>query len=358
MLQNWLKPINITDFQDIIDKYPELLLNHITVFDDSLPDLKNIDIALVGLDINTTNTVRKYLYKFNNIFNISVVDLGDVLKKKPSFYIPVITELIQSGIIPIIIGDDAPFLQAQFQAYKPLKQVINIVSIERDLSPDWKEILETKKSHLLHASILGHQSHVANKEILTTLETKDADLVRLGRIRQGIDEVEPIIRYADMISLNLNVMKQAEVPAQANPSPSGLHIEEACMLLRYAGLSDKTSSLGIQGFRLDKDIDGQTAQAIAQLIWYFMEGVANRKRDFPVSLDNMTEYIVDYKHYGYQLTFWRSNKSGRWWMQIPAKSEKEKTSRHRLIPCSYQDYQLASDGKVPDRLIKAFNRFG
>ena len=85
MLQNWLKPINITDFQDIIDKYPELLLNHITVFDDSLPDLKNIDIALVGLDINTTNTVRKYLYKFNNIFNISVVDLGDVLKKKAFF---------------------------------------------------------------------------------------------------------------------------------------------------------------------------------------------------------------------------------------------------------------------------------
>jgi hypothetical protein len=36
---------------------------------------------------------------------------------------------------------------------------------------------------------------------------------------------------------------------------------------------------------------------------------------------------------------------------------KKKHHRHRLIPCSYNDYLLASKGELPDRISAAFGRF-
>jgi len=88
-------------------------------------------------------------------------------------------------------------------------------------------------------------------------------------------------------------------------------------------LSDKLTSVGFYGFYPEKDNNGQTAQVIAQLIWYFIDGYYNRKNE----LKNQEE----------QITFWKSKKSGRWWMQIPVKS-KSKKQKHKLVPCSYQDY--------------------
>jgi hypothetical protein len=44
-------------------------------------------------------------------------------------------------------------------------------------------------------------------------------------------------------------------------------------------------------------------------------------------------------------------------MQIPVKTDKNKR-RHRLIPCSYADYQKACEEEMPERLLKAHRRFG
>jgi formiminoglutamase len=68
------------------------------------------------------------------------------------------------------------------------------------------------------------------------------------------------------------------------------------------------------------------------------------------------EYIVPLKQLDYQLTFWKSKRSGRWWLQVPVKTKKQH-QRHRLIPCSYEDYQLAGQDQLPDRLLEAFRRF-
>jgi formiminoglutamase len=359
MLQNWLNPIAINEIlgADTTTR-PTAILHQIQCYDTEFPTLDKARIALIGLEATSANSIRKALYQFNTLANVGIVDLGNLKKENPAFYISLLTELLQSGIIPVVIGNASASMIPLFQAFKPLKHNINIVSIERNVSDDWEQILDTKRNHLLHIGLIGYQSHIANLDTLSLLDQRNADLARLGRIRNSMDEMEPIIRYADMISVDINALKYSEAPAQQAPSPSGLTVEEACMLVRYAGMSDKSSALNIQGYWVEKDIENQTAQTVAELIWYFMEGVSSRKNDFPVSLDNMTEYIVDYKMYGYQLTFWRSNKSSRWWIQIPVKAVKEKDYRHKLIPCSYQDYQQASEGKIPDRLLRAFSRFG
>ncbi len=95
--------------------------------------------------------------------------------------------------------------------------------------------------------------------------------------------------------------------------------------------SGKLSSFGIYGYRSESDRDAQTAQVAAQMIWYFLEGFFSRKNDYPVSKDGLTEYIVEYRQLNYHLTFWKSVRSGRWWIRVPVTTRK-KLERHRLMP--------------------------
>jgi len=140
------------------------------------------------------------------------------------------------------------------------------------------------------------------------------------------------------------------------PTPNGFSGEEMCQICRYAGMSDKLRTMGIIGYRPEVDTHRLSAQLQAQMIWYFLEGVHHRKNDFPVTTEGMVEYIVPLKQLDYQLTFWKSKRSGRWWLQVPVKTKKQ-YQRHRLIPCSYEDYQLAGQDQLPDRLLEAFRRF-
>ena len=44
-------------------------------------------------------------------------------------------------------------------------------------------------------------------------------------------------------------------------------------------------------------------------------------------------------------------------MNVPyPANEKVKYERHHLIPCSYQDYELALKDEVPDRWLQAYKK--
>jgi formiminoglutamase len=58
---------------------------------------------------------------------------------------------------------------------------------------------------------------------------------------------------------------------------------------------------------------------------------------------------------GYELTFLKSQLSGRWWMEVPFKPD-DRHERHALLPCSYEDYELALQQEVPDRWLRALSR--
>ena len=66
---------------------------------------------------------------------------------------------------------------------------------------------------------------------------------------------------------------------------------------------------------------------VAQWIWYFTEGYYQRLGDFPISNKGLTEYVVDWKGEMEKLTFWKSPRSGRWWLQVPVKTSR-KQQRH------------------------------
>lgn len=389
MLEHWLQPVDTHHIKDFDTLDEACLGHHIKLFvppktdsnsegsgknqsdntsryNQSISSLKNTHIALLGIGKEGADAVRSVLYALSFPFpELEIVDLGNIRKEETSFIIPLISELLQGGIVPIIIGHSDIFTLAQYQAYQSKKGTICISIIDEKIrfTPKIKtssyflhQILEDNQ--LFSCSIIGYQTHFTPPSVYDYFEKRHFEVVRLGRARNAIEETEPVIRDADLVCFNIAALKGIEAPGQAAPSPSGFFSEEACQLARYAGMSDKLTSFGIFGYQKKADKNEQTAHVVAQMIWYFIDGFSNRKQDYPISkaFNQLTQYVVHIKEFDFQATFWRSNKSGRWWMEIPLKTRK-KNERHRLIPCSYNDYLQACNQDLPDRLLNAYYRF-
>ncbi len=367
MFDHWLRPVT-ADLADPAQFEPHQFGRQLAIFTEGrLPSLREGQLAIIGIGDKEADAVRRELYAMSFPFQeLPVADLGNIRRKSVSFILHPIRELFESRIFPVIIGGDPSFILAQYQAFLSLQQLISLVLIDERIRLSHEpisdeqyylnKIVYEKQSKLFHLGFIGAQTHYTDPASFRFLEEQAFDCVRLGRARSAIAELEPIIRDGDLLSLNLAALKQMEAPAVADPTPSGFFVEEACQISRYGGMSDKLKSFGIYGYRHSLDRRRQTARAIAQILWYFIDGYYHRKQDYPVSTEGLTEYIVEFKKMDYQLTFWKSQKSGRWWMQVPVKTT-EPYQRHRLIPCSYNDYKLACQEELPERLLNAYKRF-
>ena len=184
------------------------------------------------------------------------------------------------------------------------------------------------------------------------------DVFRLGEVRADMEEVEPIVRNADMISFDISAIRQSDAPGNKNVSPNGFYGEEACRITRYAGISDKTSSIGFYEVNPTVDERGQTAHLTAQMIWYFIDGFYSRKNDFPMKdKSNYIKYLVNLRKEDKEIVFYKSKKSDRWWMEVPCPTHMSQYERHHLVPCSYADYQTACNEEMPDRWWQAYQKF-
>lgn len=367
MLENWLSPVPVADLQPA-NPAPFQLGQQLTIYSGGkVPDLSGIQVALVGVNAKEANAIRKSLYTLSFPFEgLRVADLGNTRTPSSSFIIPLLNDLNTAGIIPILLSGDHQHALALYKALETTLRHINLVLIDerirlRESAPDADDNLLNdpvfaKKSKLFHLGLIGCQSHLVDPETLRFLSEHHHEVVRLGNARAAITEVEPVIRDADLACFHLPALKRIEAPAQSPASPSGFFLEEACQIVRYAGMSDKLKAFGIFGFKFSRQASDPSPAVVAQLIWYFLDGFHNRKGDFPISTEGLVEYIVDFKKLEYQLTFWKSQKSGRWWLQIPVKTRKDQ-QRHRLVPCSYADYRLACQDELPERLLAAMRRF-
>jgi len=180
------------------------------------------------------------------------------------------------------------------------------------------------------------------------------DVFRLGNVRANMEEVEPMVRNADILSIDLASIRHSEAPASEQSSPNGFYGEEMCQICRYAGLSDKLTSIGFYELNTSLDHQGQSAFLYAQMIWYFIDGFVNRQHDFPEQdNDDFVKFTLHVEDFDEELLFLKSKKSSRWWMVVGVKDVvSKKYRRHQFVPCSYDDYQAALNQEIPDRWWK------
>jgi hypothetical protein len=181
--------------------------------------------------------------------------------------------------------------------------------------------------------------------MLETMDKLRFDCYRVGHVKESIDEMEPVIRNSQLLSFDVSAIAKAYAPANAL-SPNGFNGEEACVLMRYAGMSQTVNSIGIYGYNAEHDKDEMTAKQIGHMLWYILDGRSRGRREAQLNeIESFNEYHMAFAEV--ETVFLQSKKTGRWWMQLPDK---------KFIACSYKDYLLASSNEIPERWLRAQER--
>ena len=346
--------------------------------ENEFPNLEGVDLAIIGVKeergtvdnkgcADGIDYIRKALYPlFNHWPQLHIIDLGDVRIGKDvndTYYAvnQVLTELMKYKIVPIIIGAGQDLTYTMYQVYEPTGKLINIAAVDPmfDIGND-KEVLNSH-SYLSHIILhqpnflfnftnIGYQSYYVDIENIELMKQLLFDAYRLGNIKQNIELTEPLIRNANLLSFDVSAIRAADAPGVKNASPNGFNGEEACRMTRYAGLSYKLSSIGFFEYNPHYDINSRTANLIAEMIWYFIEGFANRQDDIP------TMESTDFRRYNVQIgdnqdvVFLCHKISGKWWMDMSfLQKADQRYERHHFIPCSKEDYDQAMRNELPDK---------
>ena len=380
---DYLCPIDDTVIAHLMVQSEQTLGYQISIHStqNGVPDLKGIQIAILGVkegrnSIDNEDTgqgiseIRKQLYKlFSGSWISKIADLGNIQQGNTveDTYFAVsdlLSSLLKKNIIPIIIGGGHDLTYANYRAYDSLEQTVNIVSIDNKFdfgsiqdgvtSQSYlSSIVMEKPNNLFNFSNIGYQTFFNPQEEIDLINDLFFDAYRLGEVVNKIEIVEPILRDADIVSIDISAVRNSEAPANNNATPNGFYGEDLCKIARYAGISDKVTSFGIYEFNYKLDNKTQTSQLIAQAIWYFIEGVNYRTNDYPFGTrEQYQKFIVPLEDE--VLNFYKSNKSGRWWMEL--NFDNNKYRRHSLIPCTYQDYLNANEKEIPDRWYKTLKK--
>jgi len=386
MLEEVLKPIDTTQFLANNTFEHDQMFHQIKIHESgNFPDLSKIKIAIVGIaeDRNAHYVVqaKKGLQKirtafyglYNHTENIEIADLGDLKLGENAYQTYqaisiIIQELHDKNIIPLIIGGTQDLTYGQFLGYLPQNKLVNIAVVDQqidlyntnehiDNTSYLYEMLNNQAQRLYNISVLGYQLHLVNPLVLETLNALHFDNIRLGKFKRNVLALEPAVRHADLVSFDLRAIKHADAPGAMQQSPNGFNGIEACRLCWYAGISDHVSSIGLYEYAVQNDPHLQTAQLVAQMMAYFIEGFYQRKNDVAPIEDQSLYYTVNFSKSNNTLTFIKSKKSDRWWMLIKGNQPLAKhLERHQLVPCTYQDYLDACDEKIPERWQKAYDK--
>jgi arginase family enzyme len=370
-LQEFLLPINVAALNNDNAYNDSQLAGIIKIYEEELPDLEGIDLVLLGINEfrgegfvskeNAADAVRRQFYQLHYWHkDVSIADLGNVkcgasLNDSYSAVKIVVKELLEMNKTVIILGGSHDNTLAQYFAYKDLNQIIEATVIDAtiDLRSESSlrsenflmEMLTGEPNMVKHYNHIGFQSYFVHPRMLETMDKLRFDCYRSGTAKEQIEEMEPVIRNSDMLSFDIAAIKNSDAPA-TSCSPNGFTGEEACSLLRYAGMSPAISSIGIYGYDASKDKNDLTALQIAQMLWYFIDGKSRSKQEAELNeKQNFNEYHTAFAEV--DTVFMQSKKTGRWWMQLPDK---------KLIACSYNDYLFASNNEIPERWLRAQER--
>lgn len=359
-------------------------------YTERFPELEEnaYDIAIFGVQddrasVNNNgcslgpDAFREQFYLLNEgDFQCKIIDLGNIKAGAAisDTYIAVkmaVGELMKLNILPVIIGGGQDLTYPQYLAYESLEQKVDLVVVDNkfDLDEDDEEGIATRSdtylnkiflhqpNYLFNFSNLGYQTYFVNQESLKVMSKLYFDAHRLGEFTTDISLTEPIVRNSNMMSFDISAIRSSDAGANANATPNGFYGEQACRIARYAGMNDKLTSIGFYEFNPAYDSNSQTALLLAQIVWYFVDGFYNRKKDFPLSpKSHYITYRTTLSDGTGEMLFVKSKKSDRWWMQVPYPTGVSKNERYHLVPCRYEDYTMAVNGEMPDLWWRTYQK--
>jgi hypothetical protein len=266
------------------------------------------------------------------------------------------------------LGGSNDLALANYQAYKKLEKIVNIVAVDSkfDLGNE-KELISSESylnkivleqpNFLLNYSNIGYQTYLNSREDIELMNQLFFETYRVGVLRKDMEEIEPIVRNAEMVAIDISAVRQSDAPGNANASINGFYGEEICHIALFAGLSDKLSSFGIYEFNPLLDYNAQTSQLVAQILWYFVEGFSHRQND--ILFKDQEQYVrqvVPVTNALSELVFYQSKKTGRWWIEVPFFHTKTQQEKKYFLPCAPNDFNTACKDTVPERWWRTYHK--
>ncbi len=308
------------------------------------------------------DTIREQLYKMYYWHTgIKIADAGNIRQGATvgdtrAALLIVLREIHDAGKIAVVLGGSHDLTLQQYEVFKKAEQMA--VASVADMLIDLDETESvTDRSYLMdmltgtpnfmsHYNHIAFQSYYAHPQMLETLDKLRFDFFRLGKVREHIEDMEPVLRTSNMFSFDLSAVRYSDCPANINGSPNGLTGEDTCQLTRYAGMSEALTSFGIYGYHEGNDSHDMSAKLISQMIWYFVDGYLVRKTE--AKLTDREEFIMfNVAFTDNDTVFLKSKRTNRWWMKLPDQS---------FVPCSYNDYLVASNDEIPERWLREQER--
>ena len=379
MVFDFLQPIS-ESFEQHLQTLSNQSLGKKVVFhtQTDFPVLEGVSIAIFTVNEHRGNNKdnddysfdafrKKFYGMFPGNWNTSIVDLGTIeagASIEDTYFVvkSLMAELIKKQIIPVVIGGTQDLTYPMYRAYDNLDQMVNLVSVDNqfDFSKENKldkdaylsKIIVEEPNNLFNFSNLGFQTYFNSQEEIDLIEKLYFEAYRLGEVSNNLAVAEPVFRDADLVSIDMNSVQSSYSGNFDEFNPNGLTGKEICALARYAGISDKVTSFGIFNF----NPNSHEVVLTAQMLWYFIEGFCFRSNEYPFGTkEHYIKYIVPIEDE--ELIFYKSNKTERWWIEIPFLTNvNNKLKRNTLLPCTHDDYLAACEQEIPERWWKAQRR--
>jgi arginase family enzyme len=349
------------------------------------PDWESCDIVVVGCPEDrgsrelsgsaiAPDQIRRQLYQlYTPKREMKIADLGNLVQsdKMVQYYdriADVVEEVVKAGKFLILLGGSQDIAYGQYRGYQKISTGLEYVCVDSELDVEDSDfgitnhsynhkIFRHSPNYLSNFTNLGYQTYfvpMADKKRLSNLYFHG---VRLGEIRQNIREAEPYLRNASLVSMDMSAVRSGDAPGSTHPSPAGFTAEEFCQLARYAGLSNRVSSVSITEVQPMKDFNSQTVMLAGLACWYLMEGYYNRRVDEPTDVARLTKYNVSLQGGTHEIVFYKNPFSERWWMEVPySDAIGKRNKKTELIPCSQSDYEIARADEIPEKWWKAHHK--
>ena len=341
-----------------------IVLFHVNEFrNSSFSDVRPEKFRTPFYELNIGMDWQRPLYDLGNI------EAGNSIEDTYYAVSAALRELIKIDCIPVLVGGSQDLTAAMYKAFEQLEQNINLCTVDSKLDlgdPDQPMHADGYLSHLLmqrpcylfnHANI-GVQAPLVSATEFDLFDKLMFDYCRLGEFNADFKKAEPYLRNSDVLSFDLTSIRYSELIDAQYFLPNGLYAEQACQIAKYAGISDKMTLFGLLNYLPEQTTSSNISALVGQIIWYFIDGVNMRVGDFPIGLKkDYLKFHVHLEEFTEQLVFYKSNKSQRWWLEVPyTVGDKKRYERHHMVPCNQDDYEKAMKNELPDLWWKTYQK--
>ena len=239
-LTDFLAPLALDQIADDEGYRDGQIGKHIAVHQDEFPDLDAADVVIVGcgegrgagnkqISNQSPDAVRRAFYQLyywhtdTRLADVGNLKPGAALGDSYAALETVISELTENGKTVMVIGGSHDLTLAQYRSAAARAQIVEATIVDAKIDLDTEsmhaadqflmELLTSEPNFLSHYNHIGFQSYLLHPSMLETLDKLRFDCYRVGKVKENIEEMEPVIRNSEIFSFDVSSIANAFAPA-------------------------------------------------------------------------------------------------------------------------------------------------